>query len=101
VNSGAPEGWAVSAPLSLIHNTNNFIPHHKHYYHMFLLTHDHHITLPVISSFMTYHRVLTRLTRRVSLVEQKLLKQQSAGRHVAPLGYIISIPSQPVFALSL
>jgi hypothetical protein len=28
------------------------------------------------------------------------LKQQSAGRHVAPLGHIISIPSQPVFALS-
>jgi len=26
------------------------------------------------------------------------LKQQSAGRHVAPLGHII--PSQPVFALS-
>ena len=29
-----------------------------------------------------------------------LLKQQSAGRHVAPLGHIILIPSQPVFALS-
>ena len=29
------------------------------------------------------------------------LKQQSAGRHVAPLGHIILIPSQPVFALSL
>ena len=28
------------------------------------------------------------------------LKQQSAGRHVAPLGHIIPIPSQPVFALS-
>jgi len=28
------------------------------------------------------------------------LKQQSADRHVAPLGHIISIPSQPVFALS-
>jgi hypothetical protein len=27
-------------------------------------------------------------------------KQQSAGRHVAPLGHIILIPSQPVFALS-
>ena len=26
------------------------------------------------------------------------LKQQSAGRHVAPLGHIIPIPSQPVFA---
>ena len=28
------------------------------------------------------------------------LKQQSAGRHVAPLGHIILIPHQPVFALS-
>ena len=28
------------------------------------------------------------------------LKQQSAGRHVAPLGHIILIPSQLVFALS-
>ena len=27
-------------------------------------------------------------------------KQQSAGRHVAPLGHIILIPSQPVFVLS-
>ena len=28
------------------------------------------------------------------------LKQQSTGGHVAPLGHIILIPSQPVFALS-
>jgi hypothetical protein len=28
------------------------------------------------------------------------LKQQSAGRYVSPLGNIILIPSQPVFALS-
>ena len=28
------------------------------------------------------------------------LKQQSAGRHITPLGHIILIPSQPVFALS-
>jgi hypothetical protein len=28
------------------------------------------------------------------------LKEQSAGRHVAPLEHIILIPSQPVFALS-
>ena len=28
------------------------------------------------------------------------LKQQPSGRHVAPLGHIILIPSQPVFALS-
>jgi hypothetical protein len=29
------------------------------------------------------------------------LKQQSADRHVVPLGHIILIVSQPVFALSL
>ena len=28
------------------------------------------------------------------------LKQQSADRHVAPLGHIILLPNQPVFALS-
>jgi hypothetical protein len=28
------------------------------------------------------------------------LKQQSADRHVAPLGHIILIPSQPIFAVS-
>ena len=28
------------------------------------------------------------------------LKQQSAGKHVVPLGHIILIPSRPVFALS-
>ena len=28
------------------------------------------------------------------------LKQQSTGRHVAPLGHIILIPSQPVFVLT-
>jgi hypothetical protein len=29
------------------------------------------------------------------------LKQQSEDSHVAPLGHIILIPSQPVFAFSL
>jgi hypothetical protein len=29
------------------------------------------------------------------------LKQQSSDRHVAPLGHIILIPNQPVFALEL
>jgi hypothetical protein len=28
------------------------------------------------------------------------LKQKSTDKHVAPLGHIIPIPSQPVFALS-
>jgi hypothetical protein len=27
------------------------------------------------------------------------MKQQSAGRHIAPLGHIILIPSQPIFLL--
>ena len=36
----------------------------------------------------------------LDLYSASSLKQQSAGRHVAPLGHIILIPSQPVFALS-
>ena len=28
------------------------------------------------------------------------LKEKSVGRHVAPLGHVILIPNQPVFALS-
>ena len=43
----------------------------------------------------------TRPTRLVWLFySASSLKQQSAYRHVTPLGYIILIPSQPVFALS-
>ena len=37
---------------------------------------------------------------QLDVYSASLLKQQSAGRHVAPLGHIILIPSQPVFALS-
>jgi hypothetical protein len=40
-------------------------------------------------------------TRLVGFFSAGSLKQQSADRHVAPLGHIILIPSQPVFALSL
>jgi hypothetical protein len=36
----------------------------------------------------------------LDLYSASSLKQQSAGRHVAPLGQIILIPSQPVFAHS-
>jgi len=36
----------------------------------------------------------------LDLYSASSLKQQSAGRHVAPLGHIILIPRQPVFALS-
>ena len=36
----------------------------------------------------------------LDLYSASSLKQQSLGRHVAPLGHIILILSQPVFALS-
>ena len=36
----------------------------------------------------------------LDLFSASTLKQQSAGRHIAPLGHIILIPSQPVFALT-
>jgi hypothetical protein len=41
-----------------------------------------------------------RSTRLVDFYSDSSLKQQSACKHVAPLGHIILIPSQPVFALS-
>ena len=34
------------------------------------------------------------------LLDLLSLKQQSAGRHAAPLGHIIPIPIQPMFTLS-
>jgi hypothetical protein len=34
------------------------------------------------------------------VLDQHIEGEQSADRHVAPLGRIIQIPSQPVFALS-
>ncbi len=36
----------------------------------------------------------------LDLYSPSSLKQQFVGRHVAQLGHIILIPSQPVFALS-
>jgi hypothetical protein len=36
----------------------------------------------------------------LDLYRASSLKQQSADRHVTPLGHIILIPSQPVFACS-
>jgi len=38
---------------------------------------------------------------QLNLYNASSLKQQSADRHVAPLGHIILIPSQPVFVLPL
>jgi hypothetical protein len=37
---------------------------------------------------------------QLELYSANSLLQHSADRHVAPLGHIILIPSQPVFALS-
>jgi len=43
-------------------------------------------------------------TNKISLIFDlyiaSSMKQQSMGRHVAPLGHIILIPSQQVFALT-
>jgi hypothetical protein len=36
----------------------------------------------------------------LDLYSASSLKKQSVDRHVAPLGHIILIPNQPVFALS-
>jgi hypothetical protein len=42
----------------------------------------------------------TRPTPYLDFYNASSLKQQSMDRHVAPLGHIILIPSQPVFALT-
>ena len=44
------------------------------------------------------HFVLDQNTE-LDFYSANTLNQQSAGRHVAPLGHIILIPSQPVVAL--
>jgi len=51
----------------------------------------------------TFGEMMSACTRPMCLVEfysASSLKHQSACRHVAPLGHIILIPSQPVFALT-
>jgi hypothetical protein len=56
--------------------------------------------------FQLYHGANTLIFNEMimrsgfALDQYAELEQQSAGRHVAPLGHIILIPSQPVFALS-
>ena len=42
----------------------------------------------------------SRPTRWVGFYSASSLKQQFAGGHVAPIGHIILIPTQPVFVLS-
>ena len=50
---------------------------------------------------MRFGPLCTRPTRLVGLFySASSLKQQSADRHVAPIGHIILMPNQPVFALS-
>jgi hypothetical protein len=47
-----------------------------------------------------YHRKLflgKLFSQELILAHTSTLKQQSAARHVAPLGHIILIPSKPVF----
>jgi len=40
------------------------------------------------------------LTNTLGWISTVLPKQQSAGRHIVPLGYIIFILSKPIFALT-
>ena len=44
--------------------------------------------------------LLTRSTCLVGVYDVNSLKQQTTGRHVAPLGHIIMIPCQKIFALT-
>jgi hypothetical protein len=43
---------------------------------------------------------LTKTLSWIFIVRARTLKQQPVGRHIAPLGHIILIPSQPVLTLS-
>jgi hypothetical protein len=45
--------------------------------------------------------VLDQQAYKLDFYSASSLKQQSANRHVAPLGHIILIPSQPVNSFSL
>ena len=55
--------------------------------------HQYHSENKLIFNEMT-------MTSELDFYSASSLKQQSAGRHVAPLVHIILIPSQLVFALS-
>ena len=48
---------------------------------------------------LIFNKMMMR-SAELDLYSASSLKQQSMGRHVAPPGHIILIPSQPVFALS-
>jgi hypothetical protein len=48
---------------------------------------------------MTFNEKIIMITPLLDFYSASSLKQQFADRHVAPLGHISLIPSQPVFAL--
>jgi hypothetical protein len=64
------------------------------------LTLCHDIRQMCSKSTVTGKLIGIRSTLTSSTNSPSSLKQQSAGRHVTPLGHIILIPSQPIFALS-
>ena len=51
--------------------------------------------------FRTSATIYVKIDSCLTQTSASSLKEQSADRHVAPLGHIILIPRQPVFALSL
>ena len=70
--------WATSAIFQLYYDENKLFLNDDHDEVRFVL--DQHTELDFYSA--------------------SSLKQQSAERHLSPLGHIMPIPSQPVFALS-
>jgi len=60
--------------------------------------------MAIISYILTrrwWYLLCIRPARWIGFYRASSLKQQSAGRHVAPLGHMILFPVQPVFALPL
>ena len=58
--------------------------------------------MPMQVNFQSGDEIRFVLDQRAELdfYSASSLKQQSAGRHIAPLRHIILIPSQSIFALS-
>jgi len=54
----------------------------------------------ILNEMMMRSAVYKTSTFSCIFIVTSSLKQQSMGRHVTPLGHIILIPSQAVFALS-
>ena len=65
-------------------------------YEIVLLYHGHN---KLIINIMMIRAVCTRQSRFVDFNSVSSQKQQSTNIHAAPLGHIILIPIQPVFAL--